>query len=257
MIKKPGSLYGTKEWAIKTTNLLRRGCYHRCIYCYSCAEAVRFHRCLAEAWGQEVINEKKLKATIRPKTVSLMYPSTHDIMPEKLSEHLTYLDKLLAAYPSVLIVSKPHIECIQAICQRYPRYRDKLIFRFTIGSADDEVLKFWEPYAPNLAKRMECLKYAFAQGFKTSVSSEPMLDNKFEDVVRMVRPYITDTIWPGKMNHLKLRLKLNGHSDPETMARADELLAWQSAENINALYQRLKDDPLIHWKGSISEVLVG
>jgi hypothetical protein len=255
MEKEMKETFGTKEWAAKTVNLLRRGCQHRCRYCYSCADGIRFKRFTAETRDQEVVNERKLKATIRPKTVSLMYPSTHDITPDKLPQHLAYLDKLVAAYPSVLIVSKPHLECIRAICQRYLEYRDKITFRFTIGSANNEVLKFWEPNAPSLDERMDCLKLAYEQGYKTSVSSEPMLDNKFDEVVRLVRPFVNDTIWPGKANLLRLRLKLNGHTDPETTARAEELLGWQSDENIYSLYQLLKDDPLIKWKGSIYKAL--
>ena len=74
-------------------------------------------------------------------------------------------------------MSKPHLDCIQAICQQFGDYREKILFRFTIGACDDTVLSFWEPGAPTYAERMASLQYAYEQGFQTSVSVEPMLDS--------------------------------------------------------------------------------
>ena len=89
------------------------------------------------------------------------------------------------------------------------------------------------------------MKYAHEQEFQTSVSCEPMLDNNIGDVIDQVSPYVTDSIWLGKANHLRSRLALNGETDPVTMQRAQQLMGWQSDENIKVLHSQYKDNPLI------------
>jgi len=192
--------------------------------------------------------------------VRVMYPSAHDIRPEHLQENMEFLSHILEAGNEVLIVSKPHLICIKEICKKFAAYKDKILFRFTIGSADDAVLKFWEPGAPGFKERLECLKWAHKKGFATSVSCEPMLDNNIEKVVKKVSPYVTETIWIGKINHLigvtgRGRLDFNGHNDPETLAKAHELIAWQSDDQVMKLYALYKDDPKIMWKESIKKII--
>ena len=82
-----------------------------------------------------------------------------------------------------------------------------------------------------------------------------MLDDNVEAVISAVDPFVTDSIWIGKANQLRARLKLNGCADDETMNRANELIAWQSDDNIRALYGRIKDNPKIRWKDSIRKAL--
>ena len=71
-----------------------------------------------------------------------MFPSTHDILPEFLEQSAQVIEQLLAAGNKVLIVTKPHLECVKRLCTLPP---DHLLFRFTIGAFDDDTLKFWEP----------------------------------------------------------------------------------------------------------------
>lgn len=250
----PRRTSGAREWAQKTRNIIR-GCAHDCLYCWAKYLAVKAKRCLPSEWCIERFNKCNLAAGIRPKTYSVMFPSTHDISPEHLDQHLEFLGKLLTAYPSVLIVSKPHLVCVKAICQRFPKYRDKLMFRFTISSASDAVLKFWEPNAPDFAERMACLQYAREHGFQTSLSCEPMLDQNIGEVIRIATPFVTDSIWLGKANDLLARLEMNGHNSAAVMSRANELLGWQSDENIRELYRRFRDNPLLRWKDSIQQVV--
>lgn len=247
-------LTGTWEWASRTFNIIL-GCRHRCRYCYACAMAVCFRNLNPLDWAKEVLVEKMLGKRFRKGEEMVMYPSAHDITPEFLPQHLAFIRKLLDTYPKVLIVTKPHIECVRAICETFMDDRERILFRFTIGSADDAVLGFWEPDAPRFAERLDCLKLAHARGFGTSVSCEPMLDDNIDAVIRAVKPYVNETIWLGKANRLKHRLSLNGHTDPETMARADQLLELQSDENIVSLFHRLKGDTTIRWKESIRKVL--
>jgi len=152
-------------------------------------------------------------------------------------------------------VSKPHLDCIKALCAEFGWYKDKILFRFTIGSKDSNTLLCWEPNAPDFAERLESLKYAFSEGYQTSVSCEPMLDDNIGDVIGQVSPFVTDSIWLGKMNHLRGRLALNGETDPVTMQKAEQLITWQSDENIKQLYSRYKNNPLVKWKDSVKKVL--
>ena len=111
------------------------------------------------------------------------------------------------------MVSKPHLECIQKICETFTDYKDKILFRFTIGSADSQVLKFWEPNASSFEERLECLALAYRMGYQTSASAEPLLDKNVDDLISKLSPYITDTIWIGKPNMLLSGTRMNGHDD--------------------------------------------
>jgi DNA repair photolyase len=141
------------------------------------------------------------------------------------------------------------------MCDKLVEFKEKILFRFTIGSADSAVLKFWEPNAPSFEERLASLKWAYGQGFSTSVSCEPMLDDNIAAVVDAVSPFVTESIWIGKANRLKSQLSLNGYRDVETIRRAEELLSWQSDDNILKLYYQFKNHPLIQWKDSIRTVL--
>jgi DNA repair photolyase len=135
---------------------------------------------------------------------------------------------------------------VKAICQEFAWYKDKILFRFTIGSSDSNTLKFWEPNAPDFAERLESLKYAFSEGYQTSVSCEPMLDDNIGDVIDQVSPFVTDSIWIGKMNQPSTRLSLNGEKDPLTIQKAKQLEQWQSDANIKLLYGQFKDNPRLN-----------
>jgi len=104
-------------------------------------------------------------------------------------------------------------------------------------------------------ERKESLVYAFNQGFSTSVSCEPMLDDSTEELVSILVPYITDSIWIGKANYLLRRLRMNGITDAETIKKANELIELQSDDNIKALYEKLKDTEKVKWKESIKKVV--
>ena len=168
---------------------------------------------------------------------------------------LTRLSNVFRPGNQVTIVTKPHLDCVKAICAEFPDYKDKILFRFTIGSSDSNTLKFWEPNAPDFAERLESLKYAFSEGYQTSVSCEPMLDDNIGDVIDQVSPFVSDSFWLGKANQLRSRLAFNGENDPITRRRADQLIEWQSDGNIKQLYGQFKDNPKIKWKESIKKVL--
>jgi DNA repair photolyase len=153
------------------------------------------------------------------------------------------------------MVTKPHLLVIKEICDKFMTFKGRILFRFTIGSKNTDTLKFWEPNAPSFDERKESLVYAFNQGFSTSVSCEPMLDNSTEELVSTLLPYITDSIWIGKANFLLRRLKMNGITDAETINKAHELITQQSDNNIKILYKKLCTNKKVKWKESIKKIV--
>jgi DNA repair photolyase len=138
-----------------------------------------------------------------PNIYDIMFPSSHDILPEILDNYLIVLKKLLRAGNSVLIVSKPWTYCIEKIINTVKKYKNKIGFRFTITSTNKDRLAFWEPNAPSFDDRMNSLIIAFLKGFKTSVSIEPNLDSDPTRLILKVAPYVTESIWFGIMNYIK------------------------------------------------------
>ena len=252
-INKELSSTGVGEWAGYTCNI-GSGCSHGCRYCYAEKMAVRFGRVVdSDAWQEETLREvstggcKKYDSTI-------MFPTTHDITPAYLPAYRVHLYNLLEAGNNVLLVSKPHMESIQTICSEFSSYRDNMMFRFTIGGLDAEVMSHWEPGAPLFEERLQCLKHAFEQGYTTSVSAEPMLGGRDEAVklYHLLEPYITKEIWFGKMNNIG---GFRASTDSEVARHAKELLALQSNDEIMELVGSLNGLPKVQWKDSIKEII--
>ncbi len=254
-MKQEQHFTGTREWACKTVNVCL-GCSHDCAYCYAKSMAIRFGRATAESWQHQSPLPRKATHTLRGKPTRVMFPSSHDITPECLDICMEALRHLLDHDHTVLVVSKPHVSCIQEICMRFAPFRERLQFRFTIGSADNTTLKTWEPNAPSYEERLGSLDLALASNYRTSISCEPMLDTRVEDVVTAVNSSVTDTIWIGVMNGVRSRLTINKAS-PEVQKRGDELMQQCSVEYIRDLHARLKDNPKVRWKDSIKKMLGG
>lgn len=253
-MKNDKQVFGTYEWAVENANFIN-GCSNNCKYCYSREMAIRFKRKTAENWNIEEVNFIQLKKKIKKANGFIMFPSSHDITPVNLSYSLVFLKKLLDAGNNVLIVSKPHLEVVKAICNQFYEFKTRILFRFTIGSKNSKILKFWEPEATDYNERKECLIYAYRHEFATSISCEPMLDNKTKELVKDLEPYVTNYIWIGKANFLLRRLSMNGINDTKTLNQANKLLVWQSDENIRKLYNDLKSNPKIKWKESIKKIV--
>lgn len=244
---------GTKEWSVASVNIIL-GCPHRCRYCYARARAVQYGQCPThEAWGTTYHRVRTAEVTKRRSKIDgrVMFPTTHDITPDHLEPCLEVLRRLLAVGNDVLIVSKPHWSCIRTICDRVRMFRDQILFRFTIGAKDDTILGYWEPGAPNFRERLASLKHAYDQGFATSVSCEPLLDAEHVgELVTTLEPYVTDSIWIGKMNEARSRVVPD--TDPRELARIE---AGQTDEEVWAVYELLKGNPKVRWKESYKAVL--
>ena len=250
--QKVSNSHGTKEWAVKTVNCCT-GCLHDCRYCYANGMATSYKQVAPGQWHQERIRPKDVSKRHKKYDGQVMFPSSHDITPGNLEGCLTVLDHLLKAGNRVLIVSKPHHDCIKAICEKFVMFKDRILFRFTIGAMDDQVLSFWEPNAPAYAERKASLQYAFSEGFATSVSVEPMLDSDGIDaLISDLSSYVTHSIWIGTMNHLG---RLEKHADAVLREAIEAVRAGQTDEMIKAIYQRHKDNPMIRWKKEIKKVV--
>jgi len=243
---------GTKEWAANNFNIYH-GCSNDCKYCYAKSMAVRFNRKSADNWFIEKLNEKNFNLRSKKHSGRIMFPTSHDITPNTYDAYSLVLGRLLEAGNEVLIVTKPNYMCINKLCDIFSDYRDKITFRFSIGSSDSDTLKFWEPNAPNFDERIRALEYAFKTGYATSVSIEPFLDNNVEKLVDTIRPFINDSIWIGKVNKMRMHLTNNGHTDTLTLEMATNLEGLYKSDYKFKLYNLYKDDPLIKWKDSLKK----
>ena len=185
-----------------------------------------------------------------------MFPTSHDISMDNVWPCIETLRRLIDAGNDILIVSKPDPKCIKLLCEQFENEKAPILFRFTIGSANENTLKFWEPGAPSFNERLSALRHAYEQGFQTSISCEPMLDNEIGKVIEAVLPYVTDAVWLGRANNLRQNLALNCPDNAEVMAMADRLLAEQTDEYLRELHRRYCSNPKIKFKDSI-KIAVG
>ena len=243
---------GTAEWAEKCLNI-SVGCSHNCIYCYARANSVRFGLRAKDDWEREELT-KKAFMTSYPKHEGapvVMMPSSHDITPAIVEPFIRVAKLVLGKGNRMLIVSKPHLDCIDRVTTELAEWKELILFRFTIGSMKEAVTDLWEPEAPKPEERIAALSLALERGYRTSVSIEPMLEgcDGAIAVVEAVRSLISDTVWIGKMNKARSRV------DGEYALAVSIMENLQRDEEIMRLYHHFKADPIIRWKDSIKEVV--
>ena len=260
------SATGTREWAAKNENV-QMGCPHDCRYCYARADALRYGRIKAlEDWKCPVLYAERAKKRWRKRNYTIMYPSTHDITPENIEVVLEHLGNILEPGNRVLIVSKPWLECVKAMCDRLEDYKDNILFRFTIGSVDEDAIRFWEPNAPSYRERRDSLRHAFEKGFQTSISSEPLLDRGASTLVENLGQWVTDAHWLGPMNKMELRVYINGvrykqamedmgRWDVEAWGRWHEAKRCHDKKFVEGLYRIYKSNLKVKWKNEYKKIL--
>lgn len=206
-------------------------------------------------WEKMELNNFKFDE--KPKKIKgrIMFPTQHDILPEFIDYTIRYLGKWLKEGNEILITSKPHFECIEKICEELDEYKDQIVFRFTIGSMHDDYLKFWEPNAPGFEERYKCLKHAYANGFQTSVSCEPYFEEDIDQLVTKLLPFITDTIWIGKMNFIQQRVDTSKWTNEEKQKYLGMIKKSQTNDFIWELYHKFKNNQKVKWKESCKKVL--
>lgn len=83
-----------------------------------------------------------------------------------------------------------------------------------------------------------------------------MLDDKIDQVIEKVLPYVTKTIWIGKSNKLNERLSMNGFkNDLVTMDCAHRLMGIFSDDFVLDLCERYWDNTKIMSKNSVKDVI--
>lgn len=241
---------GVAEWAEHKVNI-QTGCEHDCRMCYARANAVRFKRITSpEAWARPRIRPQAVERNYPYRPGITMYPTSHDVTPLNINESIAVLLNLLGNGNQVLIVSKPHLECIERLCGELLLYRDQITFRFTIGALSDSILSAWEPGAPPFAERFAALKHACRCGYRMSVSMEPLLDQPHVlGLFRTLKRYVAESIWIGKLN--KIRERTIGVTEKEIQ----RVLKGQTERAVRETYKLLKDEPLVRWKDSYRAVL--
>lgn len=192
---------GTKEWADSNVNCYF-GCSNNCRYCYAKKMAIRFKRKTEDNWKFMNINRKTINKGYNKRKGRVMFPTSHDITEKSINNCLIVLKKMLESGNSVLITTKPKLSCVKLICKQLYKYKKQIQFRFTITSLSDELLEFWEPGAPSFKERFNSLEYAFIKKYRTSISIEPFLDKNPYLLVDKLIPFVTESIWIGKMNYI-------------------------------------------------------
>jgi DNA repair photolyase len=252
MINEQDVLFGTKEWAPYNYNFMN-GCSNDCTYCYAKEMAIRFKRKTPETWKVEEPVSMKGKSFLK-KNGRIMIPSSHDITPGNIELALEVIGKLLKNGNDLLIVTKPHFSCVKRLVDVFPDFKSQIQLRFTIGSVSSETLLLWEPGATGFNERLESLKYAFTNGFSTTISVEPLLDENIDALYDALNPYVSGTIWVGKMNFPDRRVRMNGVAG-DVPLHVKSLIEAQCDENIIAIWLKYKDNPKIEWKESIKKVI--
>lgn len=242
---------GTKEWSTRSENLFI-GCAHNCRYCYAkpmlinrrkFTTTLEWPKMRPNAVMQKALDSGGHFPSYSKKKGVIMFPTTHDLVPlnRVLTPSLDFLESMLQGGNDVLVVTKPHTEVVSAIIGRFREYIPHLELRFTIGSNDDSVLKYWEPGAPSFRERFSCLTMAYNAGFTTSVSMEPCLMVDPMPLICELAPFVKTNIWVGRMNRC-----------PEaTGAKLDFI----SNKTVLAWHHNLKDLPIIKFKDSVLDVL--
>jgi len=241
---------GVYEWAAASVNC-SICCKNDCAYCYG--RRISLNNGFIsnnEEWKTLNIEKRNIKKEKTLYNGTVMFPSMHDIHEENLDLCLDVLNNLLSAGNKVLITSKPKFPCIEKICSIFQDYKENILFRFSIGTLDEQIIHLWEPGASTVYERLRCLNYCFERGFNTSVSMEPMLDST--SVIGdffLLEKYVTDSIWIGLMNKIDQRV-INIPAD-----EIQRIKDGQSSAIIENIYTSLKDQPKVKWKDSIRELL--
>jgi len=245
--KKRKITTGTREWADHNVNCIK-GCTNNCKYCYAKIMAKRFGRCSEDTWKVMEINQKIVNTNFRKFNGRVMFPSSHDLIdtPEVKEACYIVIKKLLEVVNELLITSKPRLNIIKDIIEKFSAYKAQIQFRFTITSVNDVLMLFWEPNAPRFNERFNSLRYAFKAGFKTSVSIEPFLDYEPKKLIDKLSPYITESLWLGPMNYIPQ----NNGCELDNLQLINIRKNYEK-EHLLEIYNDFKNDSKIRFKDSM------
>jgi DNA repair photolyase len=226
---------GVAEWAQHSVNI-QTGCENNCRYCYAKQMAVRFKTVTPEAWAAPVLRYDNIEKRYPRYKGVVMFPTSHDITPGNIVACEAVLLKLLRAGNRVLIVSKMEVDCIDRLCKSLAPFKRQVEFRCTMGSQEFSTLDYWEPGAPGWPSRVGAMEGCLSEGYKTSLSMEPLLDHSMIDNFNFSRRL--DSIWIGAMTRV---------SSAVMEAAPEPLPTPRYFRNLNTRY---KDSKVIRFKES-------
>lgn len=252
---------GTREWAGTSVNI-GLGCPHNCRYCYAATSANRFGRVERADWG-----------TYRPKTEWIakwlttqarfpegcMFPTSHDFNEYNWKTAFSVVNNLTANGNDVLLVTKggPYAKnLIDVIVSSgiHEGREGKIELRVSIGSSDDDVLRFWEPGAPPYFDRVNLVVDAGRAGLSTSISAEPFLDGAVLANVLAMSNLPTGDIWVGLLRKFRTRVNQSEITDDERGRFVDPLLGFMDNPDAMAfLVEALAGIPQVRYKDSLVE----
>lgn len=233
-----------KSWNIMATGT---ACRNDCLYCYVKPMNSRFGR-EVEIEDLFKCHERRVdkgwkEAKSEDKKYLYMFPTTHDIFPEMVDNYISVAKKMLKAGHSLLVVSKPMKVCVKKIIEELEEWKDRVWFRFSISSMDEDLVKIWEPRAPSTKERIECLKMVRKAGYESSVSIEPYISDPRE-VYEAVKEFCTQGVWIGLMNH------------KHAIEGFDKIKDLFEMKYVIKLVNDLKNEKDIFWKESIMQMFV-
>ena len=106
------------EWTLSRNNVnFQTGCSNACRYCYGQFMPNIKNKPADFKWNNPEIRQKDVEKAQGFRDGRVGFPTSHDITPDNLDDYLTVLGKLLISGNRIMIITKPVLECIEAICQ--------------------------------------------------------------------------------------------------------------------------------------------
>ena len=204
----------------------------------------------------EIDWNKVMKGWAKGNPKLIMTPTSHDVVPKIVDAFIVACLNMLDAGHSLLITTKPRVYCVEKMCKAFLDYKkgiykDRVTFRFTMTTCDQDVKDCWEWLAPTFDEGIKCLDIANTNGFQTSISMEPFLKDPVTTVEKL-KEHVTGEIWIGMMNGYPSEKVLNMPL-PSFLVKDIKRLKEEeyTFDNINQIVSNLRGNTNVHWKESI------
>lgn len=155
-----------------------RGCQHQCIYCDSrseCYQIEDFNDVLVKVNAPEVLRaelkRKRVKGTIG--TGSMSDPYTFVERDYRLTRRA--LEVIAEAGFPLHLLTKSDMVTRDADVLAEIHRKSMAVVAFTLTTADDDLARVLEPYAPPPSRRLRALEKLSAVGVRTGVALMPVL----------------------------------------------------------------------------------
>lgn len=274
--------FGTNQWSDETYNIRKFDslCPHSCQYCYILPivnknfKAVDIGKFMNDALVLKTFIEDRCERDARLPCLEvdwdkvmkkwskqgnaklIMTPTSHDVIPSIVDAFIVSCLNILDGGHSLLITSKPRVYCVDRMCKAFlaykdGKYKDRITYRFTLTTLDQDVKDKWEWLAPAFDEGVQCIDAANDLGFTTSVSMEPFLKDPVA-TTNLLSDHVTGEIWIGMMNGYPSEKVLGMKLPAFLVDEIDRLKKEEyTFENITSVVETLRCNPKVHWKESI------